>query len=263
MRNLTTDMQDALSASNVRPAILAELFFDSGTVRLWTGIGTLNWGNRQFLGGGSLVSISQITENQGLEATGIVASLNGIPSNLIGTVLSENQRGRSFRLYLGVVETSGDVLTEDGGNVLLEFANALSTEDDDVLITESGDRLFAEGQIPTLVDFSEILAEDGDNLITEDGDTIINEGNYTGDGVVITENRLIDSPYRIFNGLMDTMEITDTGESSSVNITVESIMLVGQRPKLRRYTLADQQKYYPNDTGLKFINALQDKEIVW
>lgn len=230
MRNLTSGMQTALSSNNVIPALLAELFFDSGTVRLWTGIGTLNWGERQFLGGGNLVSLSQITENQGMEAKGIVASLNGIPSNLIATVLSENQRGRPFRLYLGVVQTPGDVLTESDGNILLESPRMFTSETGEQIVTESGLSLTAEG----------------------------NDG-----GVVVTESELVDSPYRIFNGLMDTMEITDTGENSSVNITVESIMIVGQRPKLRRYTLADQQKYYPNDTGLKFINVLQDKEVVW
>lgn len=263
MRNLTPEMGLSVSAVNMTPALMAELYFDSGTVYIWSGVGTLRWGEKQYIGGGNLIAISEVKENQGLEATGLIATLNGIPSNLIGTVLSENQRGRPFKLYLGAVTETGDVLTEDGDNVLLEWASNLVTEDDEDIITEAGDSLYAEGALPIFLGFDEFITEDGDTLITEDGDTLINEGNYRGEGVVLTEARLIDAPYRIFNGLMDTMEITDSGETSTVNLTVESIMLIGQSPKLRRYTQADQQKHYPLDTGLKFMNSLQDKEVVW
>lgn len=204
MRNITPEMADALSAPVVEPALLAELYFDSGTLRLWSGLGTLDWGDKQFLGGGNLVGISPIEENQSLEAKGIIATLNGVPSNLVATVLLENQRGRQFRLYLGVVSTRSIVNTEDGGDV--------RTEDD---------------------------------------------------GFVLTENQLIDTPYRIFNGLMDTMEIVDSGETSTISVNVESIMIIGQRAKDRRYTPEDQKKYYPEDKGLDYIPSLQDKEIVW
>lgn len=204
MRNITPDMAAAFSAPTVEPALLCELYFDSGTVRLWSGIGTLTWGENDFLGGGNLVGISPIQENQSLEAKGMVATLTGVPSNLVATVLLENQRGRPFRLYLAVVSSRGVVLVEDG-----------------------------------------------DTVLTEDG------------GSVLTENELLDSPYRIFNGLMDTMEIIDTGDTSTISVNVESIMIIGQRAKLRRYTPEDQKKLYPDDLGLDQIPSLQDKEIVW
>jgi hypothetical protein len=204
MRDITPAMLAALTATNVQPAILAEMLFDSATLRLWSGIGTLTWNGNDFLGGGNLLSISEIQESQGLEANGLTATMTGIPSNLIGTVLLENQRGRPFRLYLGAVSVNNNVLTEDE-----------------------------------------------DYVLTEDGSN------------VLTENTLIDSPYRLFSGLMDTMEIVDTGDSSLVNLNVESILIVGQRNKVRRYTAEDQKKYYPNDRGFDFMPSLQDKEIVW
>lgn len=204
MRDISPEMEAALHAPNVQPVLMAELYFDSATVRLWSGIGTLTWNGNDFTGGGNLISISEIQESQGLEAKGMTCTLTGIPSNIIGTVLLENQRGRPFRLYLGVVSINNNVLLEDG-----------------------------------------------DYVLTEDG------------GNVLLENTLVDIPYRIFSGLMDTMEIIDTGETSLVNLNVESIMIVGQRNKVRRYTAEDQKKYYPNDKGLDFIASLQDKEIVW
>jgi hypothetical protein len=96
-----------------------------------------------------------------------------------------------------------------------------------------------------------VATEDGGDVLTEDG------------GRVLVENELVDSPYRIFNGLMDTMEINTAGETATINLSVESLMIIGRKPKLRRYTSQEQKKYYPDDVGLDYIPNLQDKEVVW
>lgn len=204
-RNLSTDMITELSAPSVSAVILGEAFFDSATIRMWTGIGTLEWRGNQYLGGGTLVGISSIDETQNTEAKGIVVTLNGIPSNLISAALAERSRGRPFRLYLGSVISRRYVGTEDGTGL----------------------------------------------VITEQG------------GGVLLENQLIDSPYRIFSGLMDVMEFVDSGENATIRLSVENSLIVGQRPKLGRYTMEDQKKRFPEDRGLDFINQLQDKELVW
>lgn len=204
MRDLTPEMQAVMTAKSLRPALLAELYFDSGTIRLWSGIGTLSFGGNDYIGGGNLIGISPIDESQALEAKGMSATLTGVPSNLIATTLLENQRGRPFRLYFGIVSNRFNVLTED----------------DDFVLTEDG-------------------------------------------GNVLLENSLVSDPVRIFTGLMDTMEIVDTGETSTINMNIESILITGQRNKIRRYTNEDQKKYYPTDRGLEYINSLQDKQIVW
>lgn len=95
----------------------------------------------------------------------------------------------------------------------------------------------------------------------EDGDGYVEL--ETGDGKVLLESQFIDSPYRIFSGLMDYMEFTDNGETANIRLSVENILITGQRTKIRRYTSEDQKKYYPSDKGMDFINQLQDKEIVW
>jgi hypothetical protein len=205
LRDITSEMSAALSAANVAGVCyLAELYFDSGTVYIWSGVGTLEWGEKSFIGGGNLVGISEIRENQGLEATGLVCALSGVNPSLLSLALTERQRGRPFKLYLGIYTARSYVLTEDGGFVL-----------------------------------------------TEDG------------GRVVLESELVDEPYRVFNGLMDTMDIVTDGSSATINLNVESIMLTGRKPKQRRYTNEEQRKYYVNDKGLEFIPSLQDKEIVW
>lgn len=98
-----------------------------------------------------------------------------------------------------------------------------------------------------------ILLEDGTGSIAlEDGT-----------GYIALENITINTPYRIFSGLMDYMEFTDDGIEPRLQLSVENALIIGQRPKIGRYTTEDQKRRYPADKGLDFINQLQDKEIVW
>lgn len=206
MRNLTPDMASELSGQSVNAVVLAEAFFENQTLRMWTGYGSLFWGENEFFGGGNFIGISSIDETQDSIAKGITVSLNGIPSTIISLSLNERCRGRPFRLYLAAVDTRQYVSTEDGtGDIELE----------------------------------------------------------DGSGFILLENQFIDSPYRIFSGLMDVMEFTDNGATADVRLAVENILITGQRTKLRRYTSEDQKKLYPFDKGFDFINQLQDKEIVW
>lgn len=84
-----------------------------------------------------------------------------------------------------------------------------------------------------------------------------------GSGYILLQNQLTNQAERVFAGLMDVMEISDNGETADIRLSVENILIVGQRAKLRRYTSEDQKRIYPDDEGLDFINRLQDKEIVW
>lgn len=205
MRNMTPDMITEFAGESIQPILMGEFFFDSQTIGMWTGLGSLNYGGTEYFGGGSLIGVSNITETQDLQAKGMVLSLNGIPSSLISLALLERSRGRPFRMYMASVSTRRRVATE--------------------------------------VEPGAVLTEDG--------------------GYVLLENQLLDSPYRIFSGLMDFMEFTDNGQTADIKLTVENALLIGQRAKIGRYTPEDQKKRFPNDKGLDFINQLQDKSIVW
>lgn len=182
-RDITNDMATEFSGGGVTPALLGEFNFDSGTIGMWTGIGTITWNGIDFLGGGNLIGVSPIEETQDLEAKGLVVSLNGISSTLVALSLTEELKNRTFRLYLAGVN------------------------DQTLAIT--------------------------------------------------------DEPYRIFSGLMDTIEFTDNGETANIRLRLENILYIGQRSKIARYTDEEQRKRFPGDKGLEFINRLQDREIVW
>lgn len=206
MRNITPEMLAEYTSSAVSPCILTEMFFDSGTVRFWTGLGNLEWSGETFFGAGNLIGFSTIEETQEVEAKGIVVSLTGIPTSLIALALTERSRGRKFKMYLASFTSTRYVATESGDGI--------------------------------------VELEDGS-------------------GFVLLENQLIDSPYKIFSGLMDIIEIVDNGNEASLRLNVENALIIGRRSKVGRYTAQDQRKRFPNDKGLDLINQLQDKELVW
>lgn len=77
------------------------------------------------------------------------------------------------------------------------------------------------------------------------------------DGVVIAD------PIKIFSGFMDVMSIEDDPAGATISLTAESSLVVLRRTRERRYTPEDQKLDFPDDTGLRWVAGLQDKEIVW
>lgn len=67
----------------------------------------------------------------------------------------------------------------------------------------------------------------------------------------------------LFKGRMDTMTITESGETATVEITAESRLIDLERPRSFRYTSEDQKRLYPSDLGLDYVADLQDKTINW
>ena len=54
---------DASKADIVRPIYFAELFYDSGIIRVHTGVGTVTWGGNDYLGLGNFAGASDIEED--------------------------------------------------------------------------------------------------------------------------------------------------------------------------------------------------------
>lgn len=74
---------------------------------------------------------------------------------------------------------------------------------------------------------------------------------------------LIADPVPVFAGRMDTMRISDSGQTSAIALSCESRLIDLQRPRERRYTDEDQQELYPGDRGLEYVAGLQDKSVFW
>lgn len=74
--------------------------------------------------------------------------------------------------------------------------------------------------------------------------------------------QLIGAPIRIYAGRLDTMEI-DAGETAAITVHGEGRLIDFFRPRISRFTDAEQQARAPGDLGLQYVNTLQDATILW
>ena len=59
------------------------------------------------------------------------------------------------------------------------------------------------------------------------------------------------------------MTISDDGERASIAVTCENRLIDLNKPRIRRYTDADQRSEFANDSGFSFIESLIEKTIYW
>lgn len=78
-----------------------------------------------------------------------------------------------------------------------------------------------------------------------------------------TTAALLADPVSIFAGRIDTISLTDAGDSAQVRVSCESKLIDLKRPRERRFTHEDQQDLFPGDVGLEYVAGLQDKETPW
>jgi hypothetical protein len=69
-------------------------------------------------------------------------------------------------------------------------------------------------------------------------------------------------PVLLWVGRMDVMTI-DMGVEATITLTTESRFADWDRPRIRRYNDADQQAMYPGDTGLRYMEQLVEKQLIW
>lgn len=103
-RGLTASLETATLAPVVVPIMLVEALFDSGAVRLWTGIGDLSWNGQTWTGAGSLLGVADVQETAEIRATGVDVALSGVPSTLVSLALAEPYQGRLCNIYLGALD---------------------------------------------------------------------------------------------------------------------------------------------------------------
>ena len=73
---------------------------------------------------------------------------------------------------------------------------------------------------------------------------------------------LIADPIEMFKGRINQMNI-ESGDTSTVSLSVESRLVDWERPRVRRYNNADQQLEYSSDKGFEFVPQMVEKELVW
>lgn len=109
-RDLNTAFKNEVNSSIVRPVLLVEAFFDSETLRFWSGVGELTYNSNTYVGSGNLLRIEAINETQKLEAKGLTFALSGINSGLISTALSEAYQGRQVTVTLGLFDDTRTIV---------------------------------------------------------------------------------------------------------------------------------------------------------
>lgn len=77
-----------------------------------------------------------------------------------------------------------------------------------------------------------------------------------------TDNTVIEA-YRLFTGIMDTIDISDNAETSKMTLSAENIMNLLNSTKVSRYSDEDQKSKYPLDEGFSLIAQNQDKVVSW
>lgn len=105
-------MNAALDGSVSRPAILGEMEFASGTVRLWSGMGDLVYDSNTYTGVGALLGVEFPEESSDGSSTGATFTLSGIDSSWNSLALTENYQGRDCTLYYLEFDSNWDIVAD-------------------------------------------------------------------------------------------------------------------------------------------------------
>ena len=95
---------ESQKSSGAKPIVFAKLEFDSGDVRVWSGVGDIPFEGEIYSGLGDLGKISPIEEGIEQRAFGISLTLSGIPPSAISLALDEDVQGRDAQVWLGFLD---------------------------------------------------------------------------------------------------------------------------------------------------------------
>jgi len=153
-----------------------------------------------------------------------------------------------LRMWTGVGEI------EIGGNIYIGTGEVVKISDveESSLVEAKGITLTAEGISSNIISLA--LQEPYQGRICEIAMTLMSSHD---------EKPLGGAFNTIFSGYMDTMIISEQGETCTVEIGVENRLVDLERPRVARYTNAYQQKKFPGDLGLEFIEDIQDRVTRW
>jgi hypothetical protein len=126
-RDITTPVSNALDDAVITPFFAVDLDFDSGPLYVWSGYGDLVIGSKTYIGAGSLLNISSVTETTEMDAKGATLSMSGIPTSFLSLALQEPYQGRECLIYFGVTSNPSD------------YVEVFSGELDQMNIEEGGD----------------------------------------------------------------------------------------------------------------------------
>jgi hypothetical protein len=137
----------AINQPEVRAALLIDLDFASGPMRLFTGLGTLAWAGNIYTGAGDLVGVSSIEETSEVRSTVTTLTLSGVPTSLIALAQAEGEAWQNRRAAIYLVTFDETNTTVEGEPVQL-----LAGRMDQLSYTEGETATFALSIESRLVD---------------------------------------------------------------------------------------------------------------
>ena len=115
-RNITSAFNTAITDSVVRPFVAVAMLLSGTTLRFWSGYGditiTAGGSSKTFTGLGDFISISNFEEASDLGANGVKISITGIKSSIIALALGAEYTNRNAYVYLGLFDTSQNVVAD-------------------------------------------------------------------------------------------------------------------------------------------------------
>lgn len=144
-RALSADMLTAIASGTVRPIFLYEGEFSGGTVRLFTGYGTLSWDGETWNGDNELLRITPAQEVGDLVATGFSVNLNGQVQSLLSVALGQVRRGLPGRVWLGLLNDAGALIDDP-------FPCAIGRADKPMIVPDPGDCMVGVNYETRLID---------------------------------------------------------------------------------------------------------------
>jgi hypothetical protein len=111
-RDLSSDVKTASLAAVKNIAVLMEADFDSGSINLFGGYGTLTIGDRTYIGDHKLIQIDPAQETAEVQANNATIQLSGVQAGDIAISLDENYQGRPCRVKLAFFDSSNNLIAD-------------------------------------------------------------------------------------------------------------------------------------------------------
>jgi len=115
-REMTAVASGAITLPNVTLAVLVEMDFSGGFLRVNNSAMNLNWNSLNWIGVGQLGKIDNLTESADMEAHSLSFSISGIPQENIATALDQDYQGRSCKVWFATLDTDYQVISDPIGS---------------------------------------------------------------------------------------------------------------------------------------------------
>ena len=252
-RDINTEFVDGLQESVIYPFFAVDLNFESGPLYFWTGYGDKGFGE-SIASDQIQVGLRYIIETVGTTDF----TLAGAASNTVGESFVASQvaigTGTVNNCYLGAGTLVNISAVEETTEIEAKSAVVTMTGIPSDFLSLALDEPYQGRECKIYFG----LSLNNRTILTQAGDTITSENLF--EFITESETRYLAE---IFSGELDQMNISEEGNSCTISVTAENVLIKLERPIVRRFTNEDQKSRFPTDKGLEFVAGLQDKEIFW